>query len=101
SKLPEIDPPAVTEKIQEILEAHASYKKLNQELIRRSFNNYLELLDPVKTYFVESDIHQWLEPSEALLNQTLRDINQHRFTAYEDMHLAMLHAIERRHELDK
>ena len=66
-KLPELSPATVTTKINEIMKAHASHKSLTPVIIERTLTNYLELLDPNKSYFIESDIHPWLHPSEQLL----------------------------------
>lgn len=101
SKLPVLTPPIVTTKLKEIMKAHASYKTLNTELVKRSLQNYLEELDPNKTYFIETDIQQWLQPSDALLEQVLLDYNHSNFSTFYQIHEAMVRAIQRRHELEK
>lgn len=101
AKLPDITPKDTTEKINEIMKAHATYKKLTPDLIKRVFQNYLEELDPTKTYFIDSDIHQWLEPSEGQLNTTLNDFQNSDFHTFEEIQNTMLHAIQRRRELEK
>lgn len=101
SKLPVLTPPIVTTKLKEIMKAHASYKTLNTELVKRSLQNYLEELDPNKTYFIETDIQQWLQPSDALLEQVLLDYNHSDFSTFYQIHEAMVRAIQRRHELEK
>lgn len=87
-------------KIEEILKAHVSYQKLTPELVKRSLQNYIDELDPVKTYFLASDILEWLEPSEELLTKTLEGIKREDFTAYERIHQKMISAIERRGVLE-
>lgn len=101
AKLPELTPKSTTAKIDEIMKAHATYKKLTPELIKRTLLNYLNELDPVKTYFIESDIHQWLEPSDQLLDSILSDFNKSDFHTFTDIQNVMVKAIERRHLLDK
>ena len=101
SKLPELTPQNTTAKINEIMKAHATYKKLTPVLVRRALQNYIEELDPTKTYFIESDIHQWLEPSDDLVQKTLKDFNNSNFSTFEDIYAAMVKAIARRHELEK
>lgn len=101
AKLPELTPKSTTDKIHEILKAHASYKELTPELIKRALQNFIEELDPTKTYFTEPDIHQWLEPSDELLNKTLDDYNHDKYQTFDDIHAAMVNAIHRRHELEK
>ena len=101
AKLPELTPKNTTTKLHEIMKAHASHKELNPILIKRALQNFLEDLDPNKTYFIEPDIHQWLEPSDALIDQILNDYKKERYTVFEEIHDAMVTAIQRRHELEK
>jgi carboxyl-terminal processing protease len=100
-KQPDLTPKEVTAKIHEILEAHASYKKLTPVLAQRILNNYLGLLDPNKTYFIESDIDKWVHPSDDLLNQVVTDIEQSKFTLFNEIQEAFAKAIERRRKLEK
>lgn len=101
AKLPVLTPPIVTTKLNEIMKAHASYKNLNEELVQRSLERYIDSLDPNKTYFLESDIQQWLKPSPVLVKKVLDDFNHSSFTTFFGIHDAMVQAIKRRHELEK
>jgi carboxyl-terminal processing protease len=101
AKLPELSPQIVTTKIDEIMKAHASHKQLTPLLVKRILQNYLDELDPNKTYFIESNIHQWLEPSDALVEQVLQDYHNSNFHVFEQINQEMVHAIQLRHELDK
>lgn len=101
TKLPELTPQLVNAKMQEIMKAHASYKMLNRQLILRTLHNYLEELDPYKTYFIESDIQEWLTPSDALLDQILSEYNANNFSAFSRIQEIMVQAIQRRHMLEK
>ncbi len=101
AKLPDITPQQTTAKIQEIMKAHASHKTFSPILVKRIFQNYLEELDPTKSYFIETEIEPWLEPSEALVNQTLKDFAQSRYQAFADIQIVMIKAIARRHLLEK
>lgn len=100
AKLPELTPELVKEKTNEILKEHATYKMLNREIIRRTLQNYLEELDPTKTYFLESDIQQWINPSEELIDKVLDDYNHSRFNTFKQINQVMVKAIERRHQLE-
>lgn len=95
-KLPDISPEDVTVKTKEIMKAHASHKKLTPVLAQRILNNYLENLDFNKTYFIESDIEEWVHPSDALLEQLIDDYNNHNFSIFEKIQDTFIHAIERR-----
>lgn len=101
SKQPDLTPEDVTKEASEIMKSHASYKKLNLVLAQRVLNNYLENLDPNKTYFIESDIAPWVHPSNALLEQVVNDFEKSNFSIFEQIHGVLLKAIERRHGLEK
>jgi carboxyl-terminal processing protease len=95
-KLPDIDPQDVTLKAKEIMKAHASHKELTSTLAQRILNNYLENLDFNKTYFIESDIEEWIHPSDSLLQQIVADYNHHNFSIFEKIQDTFIKAIERR-----
>lgn len=101
AKQPDLTPQSTTLKINEIMKAHATYKEITPVLTKRILQSYLENLDPVKTYFIESDIHQWLEPSDKLLEQIQREYKQSDFHTFEQIHELMARAIQRRHTLEK
>jgi len=101
AKLPQITPQIVSEKLHEIMKAHATYKELTPELVKRTLLNYLEELDPNKTYFIRSDIQKWLEPSDDLVNKVFNDFKQNNFSVFYEIHEEMTRAIKRRHELEK
>lgn len=100
AKLPELTANDVTIKAQEIMETHASHKNLSPELAERILQNYLDLSDPSKLYFIESDIHAWVHPSDELLNQIVLDYNQKRFTVFNQIHESLAKAIVRRQNIE-
>ncbi|HSW73439.1 MAG TPA: hypothetical protein VLG44_08565, partial [Chlamydiales bacterium] len=73
AKLPDIAPRDVKVKMDGILKAHATHKKMSPELFKRAMNNFIEELDPMKTYFLASELDPWLKPSDDLLKKTLDD----------------------------
>lgn len=101
AKPPLLTPRDTRIKIEEILKAHVCHQKLTDEIAARAIQNYLEELDPGKTYFLESDITAWLSPSQDLLDQTLEGFKKEDFSIFEKMHEKMLAAIERRNKLEK
>ncbi|MFI0434377.1 MAG: S41 family peptidase [Parachlamydiaceae bacterium] len=100
-KQPDITPQDVTLKVKEIMKAHASHKKLTPVLAQRILNNALENLDINKTYFIESDIEEWIHPSDALLEQMINDYNHNKFTTFEKIHQVFIKAIERRRLIEQ
>lgn len=101
AKYPDLTPADVKTQMSAIMKAHAEHKQLNQELIKRALNNYLEELDPTKTYFIQADIHEWLNPTDAQLDQILRDYKAGSFTAFYEIRDKLASVISRRHELEK
>lgn len=101
AKLPDIGPSDVTKKVKEIMKAHASHKELNPVLAERILTLYLQELDPNKTYFIESDIDQWVHPTPELLQTVIQGYEKSNFKTFEDMHQAFIKTIGRRHRLEE
>lgn len=101
AKPPELTPRDTRIKIEEILKAHVSYQQLTPELMGRIFNNYLEELDPIKIYFLESEIDKWTKPSDELLKKALSDLKRENFSTFLEIHETIFPAIERRNLIEK
>lgn len=100
SKPPELNAQNTSAKISEIMRTHAMYKQLTPELAKRLLHNYLDQLDPTKTYFIEPDIHHWLEPSDQQLHSLLEELDKKDFRLFGEIQTAMVRAIQQRHNLD-
>lgn len=101
AKPPQLTPRDTKIKIEEILQAHVSHQKLTEEIVARAIQNYIDELDPGKTYFLESDIQEFTSPSSSLLDQALVGYKREDFSVFEKIHETMLVAIERRNKLEK
>ena len=101
AKPPQLTPKDTRVKIEEILKAHVSYQHLTEEIAGRAILNYIDELDPGKTYFLESDIAQWLSPSPQLLAAALQGYAKEDFSVFEEIHHSMLSAIDRRSGLEE
>ena len=101
AKLPEITPQDVTFKAKELMRSHASHKKLTNELAKRIITNYLEISDPNKTYFIISDISEWVEPSDELLTRVVEEYYHHNFSTFEKIQNTLVKAVKRRQEIEK
>ena len=104
--LASVKPPELTGrdtrvKIEEILRAHATYHALNQELVQRSLENYLNEVDPNFSYFIEPEIIKWTKASDELLTKALEGYKKEDFSVFEEIHEVMLKAIERRRTIEK
>ena len=78
AKPADITPQDVTEKMQEIMKAHVTYKKLNPLLARRSLENFIEAFDPMRIYFLQDEVERWLEPEDherAFFSQLSRSVS--------------------------
>lgn len=100
-KLPDLAPQDVTIKAKEVMKAHASHKTLTPLLAKRILNNYVENLDVNKTYFIESDIDPWVNPSDALLKQIIDDYHRNNFITFEKIQDTFVKAIQRRGLLEQ
>lgn len=100
-KLPEINPAQTTAKLNEIMKMHATYKTLSPLIVKRALQNFIDELDPTKSYFIEPDIHIWLEPSDTLVEKILNDYKRSNFDTFSAIQEVMVRAIKRRRELDK
>ena len=99
-KPPQLSPRDVRVKVEEILKAHVCYKTLNPEIMQRTLQNFLEELDPTKTYFIESEIADWIYPSEAVLQRGLAGFKNNDFSLFHEIHAAYILAIERRNAIE-
>lgn len=95
-KQPQLTAKDVKSKVEEILKAHVSHKTITVPLMERIFQNFLEELDPTKTYFVESEIKNWLQPSEITLQSAIKGYKVGDFSTFQQMHAVFLEAIDRR-----
>lgn len=101
SKLPEISDRDVVATLGQMMEAHASYKEFSPSLIERVLEQYLEELDPTKTYLLEDEVEKWLNPSEETLQAVLTETQNGNFTAFQSIHDLMIEAVARRGRLEK
>lgn len=100
SKLPEIEPEDASKILNEIMEAHATHKKLKPEIVKRALGFYLEGLDPIKTYFLEEEIKPWLCPTDSELECLKASIEKSDFSTFNAIHEVMVKAIARRNLLE-
>jgi len=101
AKLPEIKPTTVLTKMKEIMQMHASQRELNPQIMKRTLQNYIEGMDPNKTYFIQSDIDHWIEPSDSYLDKMLNDYENTDYAVFDQIHETMIKAITRRYGLEK
>jgi carboxyl-terminal processing protease len=101
AKPPQISPRDVTLKAKEILSAHPNYKIISNLLAERILKNFIDEIDPAKTYFIESDIGQWLYPTDEITQIVVKSFKSADFRLFEKIHNVAVMAIERRDVLEK
>src|SRR3990167_1188715 len=99
-KPPQLAPRDVKVKLEEILKAHVCHKSLNPTLMERTLKNFIEELDPTKTYFLEGEIAPWLTPAESLLQRGLEGVKASDFSLFQEIHEDFIRAIHRRNALE-
>ncbi|NGX62986.1 MAG: Tail-specific protease, partial [Candidatus Anoxychlamydiales bacterium] len=100
AKPPNLGVKDIKSKTEEILKTHANFKKVEPIVAERILKNFIDELDPTKTYFLESDIEKWLYPTEEILNTVIQSFKSLNFAIFMDIHKEMTQAIERRNKLD-
>jgi carboxyl-terminal processing protease len=87
-------------KVEEILKAHATYKSLSPQLMERTLQNFLEELDPMKTYFLEPEVEAWIHPTDETLRRSLEAFRTADFSLFQEIHGNMAAAIQRRNKIE-
>lgn len=96
-----LTPQRTKDKLTEIMRLHATHKTLSPELVQRALLNFLEELDPHKSYFEKKDIEQWLNPGDEIIKQILLDYEQNNFSIFQKIIEKMQEAIMKRREIEE
>ncbi|NGX61513.1 MAG: Tail-specific protease [Chlamydiae bacterium] len=100
AKPPEIDSQDALDMLKEIMESHASHKSFSPLLVGRALQNFVDDLDPTKTYFLEDEISCWSSPEEEVVRKVLSEVEKGDFSSFQKIQKQMILAIERRHQID-
>lgn len=101
TSLPEIGTRDVKQFIEEMLKAHATHKHLSPLLSRRIINETLEALDPLKVYFLEGELQEWLTLSEKELEKLSKTFEKGDFSKLAPLFDRMEAGAERRSHLEQ
>lgn len=93
---PDLSPHSTKKKTEKIFRAHVAHKEFNQEIIQRTLQNFIDELDPTKTYFLYNEIVTWDSPSFEMLSRTSEEYKKEQFTTFEAIYAIMIKAINRR-----
>lgn len=86
----------VVGKFHEIMQAHVVHKELNETLMSRILQNFIEELDPVKNYFIKDELSPWLEASPKMLKKLVSDFEKANFKVFEEIFDQAILAVKRR-----
>jgi len=85
----------VTNVMQKIFSQHVDKHRISEEIVRTSFKIYIDQFDPERIYLLESEAAPYLNMSSGKIAQVIRDYQQNRFTAYEELNDRIQKAIYR------
>ncbi|MCH9612246.1 MAG: Tail-specific protease [Chlamydiia bacterium] len=97
---PEITPREARHKIQEILRSHVTHKSFDKEVAMRTLKNFVEELDPLKTYLTYDEVIQYIEPSDELCQKVAMGFKRDDFSQFTESYNIMIRAIERRNRFE-
>jgi len=100
-KQPQLSPKDVKSKMEEILKAHVCHKALTVDLMGRVLQNFIEEIDPTKTYFLAAEIATWIRPTEETLQSALEGYTRGDFSSFHKIHALFSQAVQRRSLLEK
>ncbi len=101
AKAPDLSDHSAKLKIQEILKSHATYKELSTEIVKRTLENFLEFLDPLKVYFLDQEIVKWTDPTNETLLAIQKELQNENFSTFAEIYQIMIASIERRNVLEE
>ena len=82
------------------LRRHYLHRSFTPELAKWMLVKYIERLDPQKTYFLEEEIRDLLNPSETLLQKIIEDSKKNEFPVFFQIHKAFCKTIKRREAIE-
>lgn len=101
AKPPELTPHLTHKKSEEIFKSHVTHKEISSDIAKRALQNFVDELDPTKTYFLAEEVSPWEHPSEELLHSVIAHYKKESFTPFEEIYKKMIEAIDRRERLEQ
>ena len=96
----DLTPSDVHYKVNEFLHNHISQKKLSTKIMKRTLENFIDELDPMKSYFTKEEVSKWHSLSEKDLEAILSSFYKNNFSVFEEIYHEMLKSIERRAQFE-
>ena len=97
----ELTSECVVRKAHEMMLQHPVFKEMNSVLGKRMLQTYCENMDYFKTYLLQEEIQEYIEPSEDFLNRVTTSFESGNFEIFENILIKMQKAIDRNRNLEK
>ena len=91
----------VMKRSKEMMVYHPTFKQMGPELAARLLSTFCDELDPAKTYLLKSEVADWIDPSQKMIDQVMQAFESGRFDLFEQMFRCMGKAIARRDALEE
>jgi len=90
----------IVRKSKELMLQHPSYKHVSSELAGRIMVTFCEELDPLKTYFLQEDVAEWVAPSDEKIYAVIGAFNTGNFSEFEKLFNKFRLAVDRRNKFE-
>lgn len=81
--------------MQQMLSQHVEKKQLTPEVIRGSFKNYIDQIDPYRMYLMENEVKPYINLTDAQVTAIIDQYQRNDFSMYTKLNTTIQHAIER------
>lgn len=98
---PTLEPRDVKLRLKEMMRAHVQHKQLDLVLAGRALSNYVNLLDPAKTYLTADEVDRFIHPTQETLERVLHGYDKSDYSDFFHIHSLLEKAIARRDRLDE
>lgn len=85
--------------MHQIFQQHVQKKEISKEILKNSFNVFLNQFDADKTYFLESETHLFLYPTDEEMSGYIDQYKNSDFSSYDHLNAIIQKAIVRNREL--
>lgn len=101
SSLPPLTPEKVQKKTALLLKEHVSIRRVDQTLMRKVLERFVDYLDGGKLYFLKEEIELYANPSSETTEKALLEYRQGVFSLFEEVYDRFLLAVERQRKWRK
>lgn len=81
--------------MQQMLSQHVEKKQLTPEVIRTSFRNYIDQIDPYRMYLLDEEVKPYIQLTDAQVASIMEQYQRNEFPMYVQLNKIIQNAIER------